>query len=165
MSELLIRNVKLSDLDQCFVVESAGFPEEEAASRESIRIRVETFPQGFLVAELDGRIIGMINSASTNKDDISDEELKKMVGHDTDGQNLVVFSLVVLPEYQKQGIARQLMLRFIEEADRLGKKKILLMCKNNLIEYYERMGFSHIGLSSSTHGGAEWHEMGYLLQG
>jgi ribosomal protein S18 acetylase RimI-like enzyme len=165
MSELLIRNVKLSDLDQCFAVESAGFHEEEAASRESIQIRIETFPQGFLVAELDGRIIGMINSASTNKDDISDEELKKMVGHDTDGQNLVVFSLVVLPEYQKQGIARQLMLRFIEEADRLGKKKILLMCKSNLIEYYERMGFSHIGLSSSTHGGVEWHEMGYLLQG
>lgn len=165
MSELLIRNVKLSDLDQCFEVESAGFPEEEAASRESIRIRIEAFPQGFLVAELDGRIIGMINSASTNKDDISDEELKKMVGHDADGKNLVVFSLVVLPEYQKQEIARQLMLRFIEEADRLGKKKILLMCKSNLIEYYERMGFSHIGLSSSTHGGAEWHEMGYLLQG
>jgi predicted N-acetyltransferase YhbS len=165
MSELLIRNVKLSDLDQCFAVESAGFPdEEEAASKESIKTRIKTFPQGFLVAELDGRVIGIINSAATDKEDLADEELKKMVGHDPNGKSLVVFSLVVLPEYQKQGIARQLMLRFIEEADRLGKKKILLMCKSNLIEYYERMGFSHVGLSSSTHGGAEWHEMGYFFK-
>jgi ribosomal protein S18 acetylase RimI-like enzyme len=165
MSEIVIRNAEPSDLDQCFEVESAGFPEEEAASRESIQVRMETFPQGFLVAELDGRIIGIINSAATDKEDLADEKLKKMVGHDPNGKNLVVFSLAVLPAYQKRGFARQLMMRFIEDARRLGKKKVLLMCKRNLIEYYERMGFTHIGLSSSTHGGAEWHEMGYLLNG
>jgi ribosomal protein S18 acetylase RimI-like enzyme len=164
MSDLTIRNVKLSDLDQCFEVESAGFPEEEAASKESIKTRIETFPQGFLVAELDGRIIGIINSAATDKEDLADEELKKMAGHDPNGKNLVVFSLAVLPEYQKRGFARQLMFKFIEEAKRLGRQKILLMCKRNLIEYYERMGFTHIGLSSSMHGGAEWHEMGFLVK-
>lgn len=165
MSDIHIRNVRLSDLDQCFEVESAGFPEEEAASRESIQTRIETFPQGFLVAEMDGRIIGIVNSAATDKEDLADEELKKMVGHVADGKNLVVFSLAVLPEYQKRGFACQLMMRFIEDARLLGKKKVLLMCKSNLIAYYERMGFTHIGLSSSTHGGAEWHEMGYLLNG
>jgi ribosomal protein S18 acetylase RimI-like enzyme len=165
MSDIHIRNVRLSDLDQCFEVESAGFPEEEAASRESIQTRIETFPQGFLVAEMDGRIIGIVNSAATDKEDLADEELKKMVGHVADGRNLVVFSLAVLPQYQKRGFARQLMMRFIEDARLLGKKKVLLMCKSNLIAYYERMGFTHIGLSSSTHGGAEWHEMGYLLNG
>lgn len=164
MSDIHIRNVRLSDLDQCFEVESAGFPEEEAASRESIRIRIETFPQGFLVAELGGRIIGIVNSAATDKEDLADEELKKMAGHVADGKNLVVFSLAVLPEYQKRGFARRLMMRFIENARRLGKEKVLLMCKRNLIEYYERMGFTHIGLSSSTHGGAEWREMEYLLK-
>lgn len=165
MSDLIIRNVEPSDLDQCVEVELAGFPEEEAASRESIQIRIENFPQGFFVTELDGRIIGVINSAATEEEDLADEELKKMAGHDPNGKNLVVFSLTVLPEFQKRGYARQLMMHFIENAKDLGKSKILLMCKRNLIGYYEQMGFAHIGLSPSTHGGAEWHEMRYLLNG
>jgi ribosomal protein S18 acetylase RimI-like enzyme len=159
MKEAIIRNVKLSDLDGCLEVEVSGFPQEEAASRETIQNRIEIFPQGFLVAELGGRIIGMLNSTSTNREDIADQELKKMVGYDPDGGNMIVFALAVLPEYRKRGVARRLMLRFIEESRRLGKGKILLMCKSHLIGYYERMGFAHIRLSKSTYGGAEWHEM------
>jgi predicted N-acetyltransferase YhbS len=95
----------------------------------------------------------------TDKDDISDEELKQLIGHDPAGKNMVVFALAVLPEYQKQGIASQLMSTFVDEARALGKENVLLMCKQHLIHYYERMGFAHIGVSRSTHGGAEWHEM------
>ena len=159
MDEVTIRNVNPSDLDECFVVEIYGFPAEEAASKETIRLRIDTFPQGFLVAERDGSVIGILNSASTHKDDISDEELKQLIGHDPDGRNMVVFALAVLPEYRGQGIARQLMARFIEEARKLEKEKVLLMCKQHLIAYYQSMGFEHAGMSQSTHGGAEWHEM------
>ena len=35
--------------------------------------------------------------AATNKDDISDEGLKQLIGHDPHGKNLVVFALAVLP--------------------------------------------------------------------
>jgi ribosomal protein S18 acetylase RimI-like enzyme len=159
MNEIIIRNVLSKDLDECFQVEISGFTPEEAASKETIRLRIDSFPQGFLVAELNGRVLGMLNSASTDKDDISDEELKQLVGHDPDGRNMVVFALAVLPEYRKQGIARQLMQRFTEEARKLQKQNILLMCKQHLIAYYESMGFTRIGLSKSTHGRAEWHEM------
>jgi ribosomal protein S18 acetylase RimI-like enzyme len=164
MKEAIIRNVRPSDLDGCLEVEVCGFPEEEAASRETIQDRIETFPQGFLVAELDGRIIGMLNSTSTNRQDIADQELKKMAGYDPDGRNIIVFALAVLPEYRRRGIARRLMLKCIEESKRLGKGKILLMCKSGLIGYYERMGFAHVGLSASTYGGAEWHEMSYSIK-
>jgi len=159
MNGVAIRNVIPSDLDECFVVEIYGFPSEEAASKETLRLRIETFPQGFLVAEQNGNVIGILNSASTNKDDISDEELKQLVGHDPDGKNMVVFALAVLPEYRGQGIARRLMAKFIEEARKLKKENVLLMCKRHLITYYQSMGFEHAGLSKSMHGGAEWHEM------
>jgi GNAT superfamily N-acetyltransferase len=141
------------------VVETSGFSAEEAATAERIKLRIDSFPQGFLVAEAAVRVIGMLNSASTNKDDISDEELKQLIGHAVDGKNMVVFALAVLPEFQKRGIARQLMSRFVEEARGLKKQNVLLMCKQHLITYYEGMGFEHVGLSRSTHGGAEWHEM------
>jgi len=164
MSEVVIRNVQPQDLDECYLVETSGFLPEEAASRETIQLRIDTFPQGFFVAELGGRIVGMVNGASTNKDDISDEKLKQLIGHDANGRNMVIFALAVLPEFQKQGIAKQLMLRFIGEAGRNKKEKVLLICKYYLIAYYEGLGFIHAGLSSSTHGGAEWHEMRLSLE-
>ncbi len=159
MNSLLIRNVLPKDLDECYQVEISGFTPEEAASKETIQLRTDTFPQGFLVAETNGKVVGILNSASTDKDDISDEELKQLIGHDPNGKNMVVFALAVLPEYRRQGIARQLMGRFAEEARKLNKDSILLLCKGYLIAYYESMGFEHMSLSKSTHGGAEWHEM------
>jgi len=164
MNGIIIRNVRPADLEECYLVEISGFPPEEAASKETIQLRIETFPQGFFVAETDGRVIGILNSAATNKEDISDEELKQLIGHDPDGKNLVVFALAVLPEFQKRGIANQLMNRFVEGAREYKKENVLLMCKQHLIVYYERMGFAHVGLSRSTHGGAEWHEMRLALQ-
>lgn len=159
MDKIIIRNVLPKDLDECFLVESYGFPPEEAATRETIRLRIETFPEGFFVAEMDGKVVGMLNSAATDKDDISNEELKQLIGHDPNGKNMVVFALAVLPEFQKRGIARRLMSRLVEEARQWKKENVFLMCKRHLIAYYEGMGFIHAGLSRSTHGGAEWHEM------
>jgi ribosomal protein S18 acetylase RimI-like enzyme len=164
MNEMMIRNVLPEDLDECFLVETSGFPPEEAATRETIKLRIERFPEGFLVAEIDGRVVGILNSAATDKDDISDEELKQLIGHHPDGKNMVVFALAVLPEFQKQGIANRLMSQFVEDAHQRKKKNVLLMCKQHLVAYYEKMGFAHVGLSRSTHGGAEWHEMRLALQ-
>ena len=159
MNQVNIRRVTKNDLDGCFLIEETCFPPSEAAERETIRLRIATFPQGFLVVELNGQLIGMLNSGCTNKEDISDEEFKKLIGHDKDGRNLVIFALAVLPEFQKQGIARRLILRFFEEARNLKKKKIMLICKSDLITYYERLGFKHVGISNSTHGGSTWHDM------
>jgi ribosomal protein S18 acetylase RimI-like enzyme len=164
MNEMIIRNVLPKDLDECYLVEISGFPPEEAATRETIKLRIDTFPQGFFVAEVEGRVISILNSAATNKDDISDEELKQLIGHNPNGKNLVIFALAVLPEFQKRGFANQLMSRFVEDARQRKKGNVLLMCKQHLIAYYERMGFAHIGLSRSTHGGAEWHEMRLALE-
>ena len=159
MEEIIIRHVLLKDLDDCFTVEISGFPPEEAATRETIKLRIDTFPEDFWVAEINGRVVGMLNSAVTAKEDLGDEELKQLIGHDPNGRNTVVFALAVLPEVQRRGIARQLMARFVEEARALNRENVLLMCKQHLIRYYESMGFEHVGLSTSTHGGAEWHEM------
>ena len=86
-----------------------------------------------------------------------------MIGHDAYGKNVLVFALAVLPEFQKQGIASQLMSRFVEEARKRDKENVLLLCKQHLIAYYERLGFAHVGLSRSTLGGAQWHEMRLAL--
>lgn len=153
-----IRHVKDDDVNACYSVESACYT-SDGATREKIEKRIKVFPEGFLVAKSNDQIIGMINSGSTDKEDITDEALKDMVGHERDGKNIVIFSLAVLPEFQGRGISRKLMSRFIDVSKYLKKEKILLLCKSELISYYQKYGFLYGGKSKSTHGGFEWHEM------
>ncbi len=154
-----IRQVTLADLAACHAVETACFPPAEAAPLENIRRRIELFPEGFLVAERAGELIGMVNSGATHDDDISDEGFKRLINHDSAGANIVIFSLAVLPVYQRQGIAGELLKAFIARSRRLGKRRVLLICKPAMIAYYARFGFVDAGPSGSTHGGARWHEM------
>jgi ribosomal protein S18 acetylase RimI-like enzyme len=162
MPELLIRQVTTSDLDPCFAIESACYG-REGATRERIAHRIATYPDGFLVAELDGQFAGFVNSGATQRDNIADEALKDLVGHDPSGVNIVIFSLAVAPSLQRQGIRRALLRQFIATARGLGKAQILLLCQADLIRYYARFGFAHRGESASTHGGLRWHEMALRL--
>ena len=161
MIDVDIRPANKHDVDGCFRTESACYT-SDGATREKILKRIMLFPEGFLIAASEGKIIGLINSASTDKEDITDEELKDMVGHVKDGENMVVFSLAVLPEFRGNGISKQLMARFIEVSKAMKKEKILLICKSELVPYYQNYSFLYGGKSNSKHGGFEWHEM-YLL--
>lgn len=155
--------VEPDDLIACHTIESRCFLPSEAALTSSLRDRITLYPEGFLVAEYEGQVVGQVNSGSTHKDDITDEKFKQLIGHDPDGQNIVIFSLSVLPEYQKRGIADRLMTNFIKQAHDLGKSKVLLICKDNLVPYYARHGFMDNGPSASDHGGAAWREMALPL--
>ncbi|MGB6129120.1 MAG: GNAT family N-acetyltransferase, partial [Psychrilyobacter sp.] len=75
------------------------------------------------------------------------------------GKNIVIFSVAVDPIHQKKGIAKMMMKEFVKVSKKMKKEKILLLCKENLMGMYERMGYKRIGVSASTHGGAIWYEM------
>ena len=155
---LIIRPATSDDLDASYAVEIACFPADEAASKENMQKRLAIFSQGYLVAEIDNAIVGHINSGATNKADISDEALKAMIGHEDTGENLVIFSVAVHPDYQKQGIASALLQAYIQEHQNKAKN-ILLLCKAHLLGFYSGFGFENRGVSASTHGGAVWYEM------
>ncbi|MGB0386984.1 MAG: GNAT family N-acetyltransferase [Ardenticatenaceae bacterium] len=159
MNEVNIRQATMDDLEGCYVVELRCFVPSQAATKEKIKKRLELFAAGFFVAQLDGQVIGMLNSGATYKDDITDEALKAMVGHDPDGPNIIIFSVAVLPEFQRRGVAAKLLNRFIERARSLNKEKAFLICKPHLVRYYQKFGFIDVGPSASTFAGFKWHEM------
>lgn len=43
----MIRHVKADDLDRLATIEAASYPKAEAASKESIKKRMESFPSAF----------------------------------------------------------------------------------------------------------------------
>lgn len=155
-----IRNVKAEDLDQVTEVEALCFPAAEAATEESFRKRIDTFPESFLVAENEsGKIIGFINGCVTDERTIRDEMFEDSGLHRADGMYQSIFGLDVIPEYRRQGVAADLMNHLIQTAKARGKKAMILTCKDRLIHYYEKFGYRSLGISGSVHGGAVWYDM------
>ena len=159
----MLRQVAASDLDCCFDIESVAYDGDEAASREKIERRILSYPQGFFVYEKDGIVVGFVNSGASNDISMSDDEFKELIGHDPNGRCAVILSLAVHPDYQRQGIAAELMYYFVEKMQQQNKTEVHLMCQPELMEYYRRFGFQYVKDSSSQHGGLSWKEMKRVL--
>jgi ribosomal protein S18 acetylase RimI-like enzyme len=164
-SNTVLRQVMPADLDRCFAIESVAYEGDEAATREKIATRIATWPQGFIVAEVDGMVAGFINSGAAWKVEMADEDFKELIGHDPDGPHVVIMSVVVHPDYQGQGLAKRLMSEFIERMRTMQKASINLMCKERHIALYASLGFAYLKASASDHGGMAWHEMALDLEG
>ncbi|MDO4273863.1 MAG: GNAT family N-acetyltransferase [Eubacteriales bacterium] len=157
--DIEIRGALLEEAEEIAAVEAECFPEAEAASLEEIRGRMVLFPENFLVARADGRIIGFINGCTTDKPVLGDELYHDPSLHKKDGDIQTVFGLDVLPEYRRRGIAGRLLRTLCELSRERGKKAVILTCKEYLIPFYESCGFVNHGLSGSQHGGAVWYDM------
>ncbi|VVN86461.1 GNAT family N-acetyltransferase [Pseudomonas fluorescens] len=158
-SNAVIRQVTPADLDRCFAIESVAYEGDEAATREKIATRIATWPQGFIVAEIEGVVAGFINSGAAWQVEMADEAFKELIGHDPDGPHVVIMSVVVHPDYQGQGLAKRLMSEFIVRMRSLNKVSIHLMCKERHVAFYAQFDFVYLKASDSDHGGMAWHEM------
>lgn len=163
MTNIIIRPVRPDDLDRVAAIEAACFPAAEAAPRESFHWRIATFPDCFFVAEAGGKLIGFINGCATNSPVIVDEMFHDPAHHLPGGENASIFGLDVVPEQRRRGVAAGLLRHFIAVAGAVGRKRVILTCKQRLVPYYESFGFQNDGLSASTHGGAEWYDMTLIL--
>jgi ribosomal protein S18 acetylase RimI-like enzyme len=165
MSELRLRQVEARDLDRCYEIESSAYEGDEAATREKIATRIHQYPEGFIVLERDGEVIGFINSGCADEVVMADEAFKELVGHNPAAPNVVIMSVVIAPEHQGQGYSTQLMRHFVEQAAKAGKRNIHLMCRKRHIALYRKFGYRYVQPSPSDHGGMAWHEMVMALGG
>lgn len=156
---VIIRNVKMTDLEAVVEIERQCFPAAEAAEKEAIRERMSAFPENFFVAKVADQMVGFINGCTTNSPVIYDEMFHDTSHHNPSGEIVAVFGLDVIEAYRCQGIASNLMKTFIKNARNQGKKAVILTCKAHLLDYYEGFGFVNDGISKSTHGGAVWYDM------
>jgi|SRR3990167_2639116 len=164
MYDYTIRSPRLQDLERCYEIESTSYEGDEAATYEKIKTRILSYPEGFMVMEIGGLIVGFINSGSTDNVVMSDEHFKELIGHNPEGKHNVIMSVVVHRNFQGRGISSILIKNYIFRMRQLKKESIQLMCKENLISLYERFGFKHLVKSSSSHGGMSWHEMSLALK-
>lgn len=71
----------------------------------------------------------------------------------------MLLGLDVLPEYRHQGLAREIMNRYVSREQAKGRKCLYLTCLDGKVEMYKKMGYTDDGISGSVWGGEEWHDM------
>jgi len=76
---------------------------------------------------------------------LSAYEDKKLVGFGrlvSDGiLHAMVYELIVLPEYQRQGIGGEILEKLVENCKEVGVRDIQLFCARGKREFYEKRGF------------------------
>ncbi|MBZ3663858.1 GNAT family N-acetyltransferase [Pseudomonas monteilii] len=159
MSTPQFRTPTAADAERCYAIEIGAYEGDEAATLEKIRTRIAQYPQGFLILENAGEIVGFINSGCAHEVVMSDENFKELVGHDPVAPNVVIMSVVVDPAHQGKVYAKRLMEAFIARMKASGKQTIHLMCKEQHVALYQKLGYRYVKPSPSDHGGMAWHEM------
>lgn len=161
---MIIRTATLDDLDAIAGVEAECFPPQEAATRERFAERLKYFPSHFWLM-LDGeKLISFVEGMTTDEHDLTDEMYSHAEIHSKSGKWQMIFGVCTLPEYRRKGFAGELMRRAIHDSRENGREGLVLTCKAEMSQWYERFGFVCEGISGSVHGGAVWYQMRLKLQ-
>lgn len=160
-----LRCIRQDEGEQAAEIERICFPPNEACKREMMLQRVAKAPELFLVAvdRATGKLAGFLNGLSTDEESFRDEFFTDADLCDPDGRNVMLLGLDVLPEYRRQGLARELMLEYLQREKAKGRYRILLTCADSKVDMYRKMGFRDLGTSGSVWGGHPWHEMDCVL--
>lgn len=159
------RNINQDETGQAVAIEQICFPPNEACSEKSMRDRIAAAPELFLVAvdKETGNIAGFLNGIATDEDSFRDEFFTDISLHNSDGKNIMILGLDVLPEYRRQGLGRELVYRYLQREREKDRHTVFLTCLQEKVKMYEKFGFADHGIANSTWGGEEWYEMGYML--
>ena len=138
----------------------------EAISRADVIDRVEKIPELFLVAvdRKNGKLAGYLTGFTTSEEAFQDKFFTNADLCDPDGKNNMLLGLEVLPKYRGQGLARELMMRYLDREQKRGRERAVLTCVDEKVEMYRRMGFEYIGISASVLGDEKWNEMEYRMK-
>ena len=149
-----IRNAEIDDIEAIMLIEKDSFHENIVESLETFLERIRVFPDGFLVLEIKGRVIGYISSELWEYLEETDAwkfGLDHGIAdtHRVGGQELYISSIGILGEHRGKGYG-DLLFSELERRIRgkYGIKSIILIVSGNWTaarKIYERNGFRDIG--------------------
>ena len=142
----------IQDIHQVLALERESFPPDEAATEDSLNLRMKEAPQFFYKIKgcRDDEIIGFINGTCINGTSIRHESMST---HIKEGTALVIHSVTVAEKHRRRGIGRKMLLQYIKAIrTTTSVQYILLLSKAYLLSFYTRCGFRVRGLSSVVHG-------------
>ena len=145
---LNIRTVKMDDLDAIVELESSAVHMSEEMTRKDMIGRIENYPDTFLVAQVDGKVVGHVFGPVSKERYIKDELYFKNQPNNAQYHYQTILSLATNQEYRKQGIASALIEELCKIAQSQDRRAITLTCLPKLFHFYEKRGFINEGKTS-----------------
>lgn len=141
----------LEEKDTILRLEQESFPSEEAASDESLTLRLKEAQEYFYSLKIDdGEIIGFVNGTCVASSELDHD---CMTSHVPGGPVLVIHSVTVDKRYRRRHIATGMLKKYLEYVSAIETlKEIKLLTKARLISFYLSCGFKLLGPSLVIHG-------------
>jgi ribosomal protein S18 acetylase RimI-like enzyme len=142
IENVTISKCTLQDIADIYKIE-LDVEHSNAASEQTLKDRLQMFPDGFLVAKENGKIIGYVESVLWNNFEFSTfDEIKNFPLHyNVKGQTLYVIFIAVKEEFRRKGIAKLLLNEIEKVANKYGANTIQLVAKDDLVTLYNKSGF------------------------
>ncbi|KAJ3277065.1 hypothetical protein HDV01_000117 [Terramyces sp. JEL0728] len=148
------------DIYEAYELESQCYPEDEAASIETMTSRFKQAPDLFYGAFLDNELIGLVMATATQSKSITKES---MTLHDPNGRIICIHSVCTHPDYRKLGLASKMLQNYIDILREWRQKRVSIIVHEYLVPFYTKLGFKVRGVSDIVHGPDPWLEMNLEL--
>jgi arylalkylamine N-acetyltransferase len=146
--------VKEDALTRALAIETASYPADEAADEAKLLARMQEAGQFFGGAYNDDGLCGFICGTLTTATTLTDESMST---HEPSGKTLCIHSVVVEESLRRKGIALWMLNCYLQQVVELTTvSRVLLICKEGLVQLYEKAGFKLLGPSEVVHGADPW---------
>ena len=147
------------DVQECYTIEVASYPSDEAATLDRLTYRQAQAREYFQCAFLDdSHMIGFVCSTRC-----TEFEEESMSTHVPTGPLLAIHSVVVKEDYRRKGVASTMLkayLRTVQEGNVDGSlESCVLLSKAYLLGFYVNCGFQVNRVSPIIHGRERWYEL------
>lgn len=130
---MIIRPMRHEDIDEILEIQQICFPGMDPWKRSQLDSHLAIFPQGQVVAELDGKVIGSCSSLRINFDEYDDRHTWNditnngfITNHDANGLNLYGIEVMVHPKFRRMKVGKRLYDARKDLARELNLKSIII---------------------------------------
>jgi GNAT superfamily N-acetyltransferase len=137
------------------ILKTRTFPSIDSSDTDRKRILL-----GHIVATKSSSRVVTDEAMDFPKDWKTKYQLTPSIGHNEDGETVCIHSLCVHPNFAGKGLGQILLKSYVQRIKDSGvAKRIALICRDHLVGYYEKAGFSKVGPSKCQFGGGNWVDM------
>ena len=141
-----IREAQFSDIEQICLIQESSQNSQDILTREILEERIRNFADTFLLASLDEQGIAYISATDFATSSVSRWIVEMADGEAISNGNLVIDALSVHPNYQGQGFGTLLLAAMKQVALQQNSPAIYLVCKDELLSYFEMNEFIEQGI-------------------
>ena len=141
-----IREAQQSDIDQICLIQESISNTLEIMNREIIEERIRKHAGTFLLASLDDQEIAYIAAATLPIPSLR-QRILEIGDEEFISENAIILEdLAVDPDFQGQGFGTLLLSALKEVTRQQNRPGIYLLCKDELLAYFEMNGFVEQGI-------------------